>query len=293
MPGTWCDWGRAVRSAGVPVVFGLLAAVLIGSSDFLGARTAGRTTALQTTTAAFIGGAVAVAVYSPFLGSPDADDLVMGALSGLAAAVALTTLWLGYARSSIGVAAPVAAVVSTVLPVLYEAARGEVPGPLGGSGVVIGVTALLLTSWNPRGRDPADEVRTGVLLGALAGVAFATMFVLAISTSEESGTWPVASQRLTAFVVAVAFGVATGRRPFADLASVRWSIVAGVLGASGVASTVYGGQRGPVAPVIVAGSMYPAVAVGLAWLFLHQRLTRRQVAGLLAALVGVALMAAD
>ena len=277
----------------MPIVFGLIAALLIGSSDFLGARTAGRTTALQTTTAAFIGGAVAVAVYSPFLGSPSADDLAMGALSGLAAAVALTTLWLGYARSSIGVAAPVAAVVSTILPVLYETVRGDAPGPLGWSGVAVGATALILTSWDPRRTDGVDEVRTGVVLGALAGVAFATMFVLAISTSEDSGTWPVASQRLTAFVVAVAFGVATGRRPFADLASVRWSIVAGVLGASGVASAVYGGQRGPIAPVIVAGSMYPAVAVGLAWLFLHQRLSRRQIAGLIAALVGVALIAAD
>ena len=79
----------------------------------------------------------------------------------------------------------------------------------------------------------------------------------------------------------------------ADLASVRWSVLAGVFGACGVASTVYGGQRGPVAPVIVAGSMYPAVAVGLAWVFMRQRLTRRQGAGLVAALIGVALIAAD
>ena len=277
----------------MPVLFGLLAALLIGSSDFLGARTAGRTTALQTTTAAFLGGAVAVAIYSPLLGSPSVDDLWSGALSGVAAAIALTTLWLGYARSSIGIAAPVAAVVSTVLPVLYEAVRGQSPGWLGWSGVTVGVVALLLTSWNPRRVDGAESVRVGVALGALAGVAFAAMFLIVISTSEESGTWPVASQRLTAFAVAVAIGLATGRRPFADLGSTRWSVLAGVLGASGVAATVYGGQRGPVAPIIVAGSMYPAVAVGLAWIFLHQRLTDRQVAGLVAALVGVALIALD
>ncbi len=45
--------------------------------------------------------------------------------------------------------------------------------------------------------------------------------------------------------------------------------------------------------MIVAGSMYPAVAVGLAWVFMRQRLTRRQGAGLVAALIGVALIAAD
>lgn len=277
----------------MPVVFGLLAALFIGSSDFLGARSAGRTTALQTTTAAFIGGAVAVAAFSPLLGDPNGRDLWLGALSGVAAAIALTTLWQGYARSSIGIAAPVAAVVSAVLPVLFETAQGDAPGALGWVGVAVGVLALLLTTWNPSTNETVESVRTGIVLGALAGVAFAAMFLLAVSTSEDSGTWPVVSQRLTAFVLAVGVGLAAGRRPFADLGSVRWSILAGVLGACGVASTVYGGQRGPIAPVIVAGSMYPAVAVGLAWLFMHQRLTHRQMVGLVAALVGVALVGWD
>ena len=277
----------------MPVVYGLLAALLIGSSDFLGARSAGRTTALQTTTAAFLGGAIAVAAFSPALGTPVASDLGLGALSGVAAAVALTALWQGYARSSIGVAAPVAAVLSTCLPVVYEAVRGDAPGRLGWAGLVVGVLALLLTSWNPRHSDTGDEVRAGVLLGAVAGVAFAAMWVIAISTSEDSGTWPVATQRLTAFALAVGFGLSTGRRPFADLASVQWSLLAGVFGACGVASTVYGGQRGPVAPVIVAASMYPAVAVGLAWLFMRQRLSGRQISGLVAALIGVALISLD
>lgn len=277
----------------MPVVYGLLAALLIGSSDFLGARSAGRTTALQTTTAAFLGGAIAVAAFSPALGTPVARDLGLGALSGVAAAVALTALWQGYARSSIGVAAPVAAVLSTCLPVVYEAVRGDAPGRLGWAGLAVGVLALLLTSWNPRHSDTGDEVRAGVLLGAVAGVAFAAMWVIAISTSEDSGTWPVATQRLTAFALAVGFGLSTGRRPFADLASVQWSLLAGVFGACGVASTVYGGQRGPVAPVIVAASMYPAVAVGLAWLFMRQRLSGRQISGLVAALIGVALISLD
>ncbi len=110
------------------VVSGLMAAVLIGSSDFVGGRTAGRTTALQTTTAAFAAGAMAVAIYSPLLGTPSVRDLALGALSGVAAAIALTVLWRGYAVSTIGIAAPVAAVVSTVLPVGYETLRGDAPG---------------------------------------------------------------------------------------------------------------------------------------------------------------------
>ena len=45
--------------------------------------------------------------------------------------------------------------------------------------------------------------------------------------------------------------------------------------------------------VIVAGSMYPAVVVALAWAFLGERLRSRQVIGIVAALVGVALISLD
>ena len=70
-------------------------------------------------------------------------------------------------------------------------------------------------------------------------------------------------------------------------------MLAGVFGASGVAAVVYGGQRGPIAPVVVAGSMYPAVAIALAWVFMDQVLTPRQILGVIGALVGVALIALD
>ncbi len=273
----------------MPVLLGLLASLLIGVSDFLGARSAGRTTALQTTTAAFLGGTLAAAIYSPLLGQPSWRDLGLGAASGVALAIALTTLWRAYSLSSIGIAAPIASVVSTVVPVLYAAVRGEVPGPLGWTGVVIGVGALFLTSWQP-GAAPS---RVGIRLGLISGLFFSVMYLTAISTAEEAGTWPIVPQRLIAFVLALGAGIATRQRPFAGGASTRWSLLAGVTGASGVAAVVYGGQRGPLAPVVVSGSMYPAVAIGLGWIFLGQALTRRQVIGVAAALVGVAFIALD
>lgn len=273
----------------MPVLLGLLASFCIGTSDFLGARSAGKTTPLQATTAAFLGGAVIVAVYSPFLGSPSVRDLSFGAMSGVAAFAALTTLWWAYSRSSIGVAAPLAAVVSTVLPVLYDAVRGEVPGVLGWCGVVVASAALVLTSWAPG----AHGTRDGIILGALAGVFFAAMFLIAVDTSESAGSWPVVTQRAAAFVLAALVGLGSGRRVMGDIRSTGWSLLAGAFGATGVAAVVYGGQRGPIAPVIVAGSMYPAVAVALAWMFMKQTLRGRQVFGLVLAFVGVALIALD
>ena len=273
----------------MPILLGLFASLLIGMSDFLGARSAGRTTALQTTTAAFLAGGVAAMFYSPLLGNPRFADMALGALSGVALAIALTTLWRAYAMSSIGVAAPIAAVVSTVVPVLYGAARGDVPGPLGWLGIVVGVAALFVASWQPAG----DASRVGMTLGLVSGLFFSAMYIIAISTSDEAGTWPIVPQRLTAFVLALAAALITRERPFAGGSATRISMLAGVFGASGVAVVVYGGQRGPIAPVVVAGSMYPAVAIALAWIFMGQVLTPRQILGVVGALVGVALMSLD
>lgn len=272
------------------IALGVLASLLIGSSDYFGAHASGRSTALQSTTAAFLGGAIVATIYSPLLGSPSSRDVWLGALSGVVLALALTLVWRGYAVSSLGIVAPVAAVVATALPVLYDVARGESPSWIGWLGVAVGIAALFLTSWAPGGDVSPEVVRTGVVLGAASGVLFAAMFVISVSTSEDAGTWPVVPQRLTAFALAASACLVTRQRPLAGGSATWWSLLAGVLGASGVAAITYGGQRGSLTQVVVAGSMYPAVAIGLAWLLLRQRLATRQVIGLVAALVGVALI---
>jgi drug/metabolite transporter (DMT)-like permease len=284
----------------VPVALGLLAALLIGSADFLGARSSGRTTSFQTTSAAFLGGTLAALVYSPLLGSPGTRDIVFGCLSGVALAIALSTLWRAYTLASIGVTGPIASVISSSLPVLFDAVRGESPGLLGWIGVVVGIASLFLTSFVrnvvPAGDGHGSSARgvpLPVVLGLVSGVFFALMYLFAVKTSEDSGTWPVVAQRATAFVLAGIVAVVTRQSMFARGSALGWSLLAGVCGASGVAAIVYGGQRGPDAPVIVAGSMYPAVAIVLAWALMHQPLTRRQTIGLVGALLGVAMIALD
>ena len=281
----------------MPVAIGLFAALLIGAADFLGARSSGRTTSLQTTTAAFAGGTVAALLYSPLLGSPSTRDLALGCLSGAALAIALSTLWRAYTLASIGVTGPIASVISSSLPVLFDAVRGEAPGRLGWLGIVIGVSSLFLTSFtrSPVRAEQALSRRLPlpVVLGVVSGLFFALMYLFAVKTSEEAGTWPVVTQRATALVLAAGAAIVTRQRMFAAGAAFRWSLLAGVFGASGVAAIVYGGQRHPIAPVVVSGSMYPAVAISLAWVFMHQPLSRRQSWGLAGALLGVALIARD
>ena len=271
------------------VLYGVAAALLIGVSDTFGAQASRRSTALQSVTAAFWAAGLAGLVISPMLGAADGDDLARGALSGFAAAAALWTLWRSYAVSDVGVGAPVAAVVAGVIPVLIDVARGDAPGTLGWVGITIGMASLVLTSWSTGGRP----VRPGLVMGAVAGVFFAAMFVIAADTSVDSGIWPMTAQRLTAALVVTSVSLVRRFPVLAGATPTRWSVLGGLAGGGAIAAAVLGGQRHPLGPIAVAASLYPTVVIALHWLLFGERLRWWQTVGLVGALLGVVLMAAD
>ncbi len=271
------------------IAFGLAAMFLIGLSDFLGGRSSGRSTAMQTVNAAFWAGALLALVVAPFTGSITAVDMFKGAISGVAVTGALWTLWRGYVVSTMGITAPVAAVTGAVLPVLVDVSRGDGPGTLGVIGMALGVASLLLTSWQRGDRSPS----LGIVHGLAAGAMFAVMFVVGGDTSIESGVWPIVAQRGTAGLIITILAIGMRQKPFAERDDVKWSSISGAAGAAGVGSIVLGAQRGPIGPVTVTGSLYPVVGIALNWLLQGERLRWWQVLGLFGAITGVALIAAD
>ncbi len=271
------------------IAFGLAAMVLIGISDYLGAHASGNSTAMQTVNAAFWAGAAIALVAAPFTGDITAVDMAKGALSGVAVTGALWTLWRGYVVSTMGITAPIAAVTGAVLPVLVDVSRGDGPGTIGTIGMALGVTSLLLTSWSPSERSPAQ----GIIHGLVAGSMFAVMFVASGDTSIESGVWPIVAQRGTAGVIITITAVLLRKPVFAGRDDVKWSSISGMAGAAGVGSIVLGAQRGPIGPVTVTGSLYPVVGIALTWLLKGEKLRWWQVIGLVGAVGGVALIAAD
>lgn len=271
------------------VLWGVAAAVLIGISDTFGSRSSRDSTALQSVTAAFWAATVLGLAASPFLGDLRSDDLVRGAISGVAAAAALWTLWRAYVVSTVGVGAPVAAVVGGAIPVAVDVVRGDEPGWIGVVGIVVGLASLILTSWSTDGKP----VVPGLALGAIAGVFFAVMFIVSADTSVESGVWPMTSQRLVAALIVTSFSLARGLPPLAAAPAARLSVLGGLAGGSGVAAVILGGQRHALGPIAVAASLYPAVTIALHWVLFGERLRWWQVLGLAGALTGVALIAAD
>ena len=141
------------------LLLGLVVAASFGSGDFLGgvaskrARTGARCSSPCRLCA--LVGAIAVAAIAG--GDPHGGDFAFGALGGVLNVAALGCLYQGLAVGRAGLVAPIAAVVGSVIPVVWGLASGENPATAALVGVVLAVVAGGLISVE-RPRAPGSRL---------------------------------------------------------------------------------------------------------------------------------------
>ena len=129
------------------IFLGLAAAVLYGSGDFLGGMATRKLPVLPVLLLADTAGlivALVVALASP--GSVSVAGLAWGISAGLIGGLGLIIFYVGLATGPMSVVAPVAGLVSTVLPVAAALAEGERPGVGVYAGAVLCLVAIVMTS---------------------------------------------------------------------------------------------------------------------------------------------------
>jgi uncharacterized membrane protein len=274
----------------VALLFAVAAAVLLGISDFMAARGT-RTVHAATVTRTVV---AVSAVVSPVLllvvaWSWQWRDAVLGALSGVTMVTGILLLYRGYSVARMGVVAPMSSVVLTAIPVLVDVTRGITPSSLGVVGMAIGIVALVLASFAPGGQG---SVRAGVVLGVTSGVAFGMAFALMGEVSSAAGLLPVVVQRAVGFAMVAVLARQLGG-PFLadDRRARRFCVVAGLAAMVAIASLQLAFQRGDSGPIAVASSQFASVAVVLSVLFNRERMRWWQAIGVIAAAIGVSLMA--
>jgi drug/metabolite transporter (DMT)-like permease len=312
------------RTLTVVTILALAAAVLYGTADFLGgvaSRRASVSAVLATTVPAGAVVVVVVALLSetPWLGallghglgSPTSvggwGAVAWAAASGVCGAAGLVAFYAGFAAAPISVVAPVAALVSTVLPVGVAIAGGEHLTASMVAGGLICLVAIVLVSMpagarvrpdagaigRPRGIGyrAAGRLR-GLGYGAAAGPGFG-LFFLCLKNAGQSGVlWPVAVSRTAGTLVAVGIAVATRTRPWRR-AGGRTGVIALVSGAVDAAANVcyvLATRAGLFGLAVVITSLYPGMTVLLARWVLGERMRWVQRAGLLLAAAGVVLL---
>ena len=235
------------------------------------------------------------------------------AASGVCGAAGLMAFYAGFATAPISVVAPVAALVSTVLPVGVAISDGERPGASMVAGGLICLIAIVLVSV-PSARHGQDRrgVRAGSIgdrlgesqhraavrlralgYGAAAGAGFGLFFLFLKNAGQSGVLWPVAISRTAGTLVAFAIALATRTRPWKPGRGVMAiALISGAVDAAANVCYVLATRVGLFGLAVVITSLYPGMTVLLARLLLGERMRWLQRAGLLMAAVGVVLLTA-
>jgi drug/metabolite transporter (DMT)-like permease len=241
-----------------------------------------------------------------FAGDPISQSgMGWGAAAGLSGVVGTSLLYQGLAIGRMSVVAPITAVLGAALPVLFGLALGERPGPAALTGIVAGLVAVIVITRAPdpsateAGVKPHDTVallvaarsRQAIICAFGSGLGFGLFFILLERSPVDSGTWPLLGTRISYVVV---LGVVVAMRGLSvRVAAGTGSSLVGLGVVNTLADLLFllATRSGLLSLVAVITSLYPAVTVGLAGVILHERVTGRQLVGLVVAAVSVALIA--
>jgi uncharacterized membrane protein len=277
------------------IALGLSSSLFWGLGDFLGGLQSRRVRVLAVLLVSQASGlaaiAIAIAIARPDV--PALVDLWPAAAAGVAGAIALSAFYRALAIGTMSIVAPISATGAGV-PVVVGIAGGDRPAALQLAGIVAAVVGVVLASReldepHPEGRVPE---RTSIALALVAALGFGTFFVGMDAGADASVPWALLANR-TASVSAVLLVVGAARVPLpGSPRRLAPLVLVGLLDAGANGLYAWGTTEGLVSVVAVLGSLYPVATVLLARLVLGERVRRVQEVGIVAALAGVALIAA-
>jgi drug/metabolite transporter (DMT)-like permease len=272
-------------------VLALVSALFFGVTHFVSGLVSRRAPGMTVSLYAQVAGTVVTVPFAALAGSgtPEPAALGWGALSGVGTGVGVAFLYRAMGKGAMSLVVPASDVAAVVLPVLFGLVLlGQRLSFAALAGVCCAVPALWLVS-RSRGED-AVRTAAGIPDAFVAGLGFAVQFVALSRIPAEAGFWPVVLSRAVSVVVIA--GLVTATRAPWRLPS-RLFVPAAFAGACGSAAIVLylrAAQHQLLAVATVLAALYPAVPVLLALVFLRERLSRAQVAGLLGAAAAIALV---
>ena len=275
------------------IVLALAARLSYGASDFLaGSQT--RRTALSTVIVFSQAAAVSLmALVVLARGNALPEEVFLPALSaGLLSAVSVVAGYQALAIGVMGIIGPVCSLGAAV-PVIVGLASGERPSAPQQAGIGIALGGDLLASRKKSAGEHHEATsKLSIVLAVLSAVAFGLAMVFYAQGAQSDPYWSVVLARSTSLTVfALAFVVIRPGLKLTRAAAVP-ILGVGVLAIGGAALFSVASTLGYLSIVSVLSSLSPVFLIILAYVFLHERLSRTQQLGVASALLGMALIAA-
>ena len=277
------------------IINGILSALSWGAGDFAGGLAARKLGPYRAVFYSDLLGLLALFVVNAFYKEiiPSASSLMIAGIAGMCGSVGMMILYYSMARGQMSIAAPVSALFAAALPIIVGAFTQGFPTLIH----FIGFGLALLAVWLISQGDAADRFHVDRLsdlrLPLLAGLGFGSYFIIMhYSTNGISSTvWPIIMSRFTATLMLLVIVLA--RREAFSIQRDAWGVVLinALFDVGGNFFYLFALQFGRLDISAILSSLYPGATVILAWFFLKERITRSQWAGILTALVAIALFA--
>lgn len=271
--------------------FGLLSALSWGGGDFCGGLSTRRADPYAVVFVAEFVGALLLGALALSFGEamPDLTHLLWSGAGGLLGAVGLLVLYQALASGHMGIVAPLTAVISGGMPVIFGLITDGLPDMLHLAGLLVALMAV----WLLAGGAGETLTRRDLLYTLVAGTSFGFYFVfIDAGTSEGAIFWSLTFARALGGLLLLA-AILLMRRPLLPPRAVLpISSMTGLLDAGGNLFFALAAVAGRLDVAAILASLYPGATVLLAWGFLGQRLNRPQAFGVAAALAAIVLIAA-
>ncbi len=281
------------------IFFGLLSAFYYGLADFVGAIAAKRIRALAVTTISFSFGLGIALVLSQIIGATySLETLQASVLAGVCSAIAISCLYAALALGPISIVSPLTAVISAIIPVVFDVASGQALSGYALLAVLMVLVAVVLVGFVPSERVKLPSV-PALLYSLGAGLGFAGIFVFLDSTSEDSGLAPLVIMRAVGLLLLLAglgYLAIKHKTRFIEKAAFAKTTLPLILlaGTGDVLGNVFfliATREGALAVAAILTSLYPIGTILLAWLVLKERIAASQIIGIVLGLAACALLA--
>jgi uncharacterized membrane protein len=300
------------------IILGLTGALCWGGADFAARFASRRVGAYRTLFFMQFFGFIALSIYLKFRGgffegiAPGWHPWALAALAGVINMIASLSLYYSFQIGVMSIVAPVSSAYPA-LTVALAIASGERITALRGAGLAVTLVGVILaaTTFTSPVAGPVNEsavndgdtkegsaketahLSKGVGWALLAALGFGVLFwflgfYVVPAVGPTISVWVI---RLTSFSVLAIAAIPARQSLNLPRGSVWWLLAAvGFLDTAAFVANNAGLRTGQVSVVSVLASLYGAVTVLLAWIFLREKLERTQWLGIILIFAGIVLV---
>jgi len=271
------------------ILLGLVSAASWGAADFSGGVATKRTNVYTVIIFSQLVGSVFLIGLSVLLSAhiPAPDDIKLGSIAGISGAIGLIFLYRGLAGGRMAVVAPIAALVTAIIPVFFGIINEGLPSVIQLLGFILALTGVWLISQT--GSRSKINVRE-ITYPLIAGFFFGLFFILIDQLSGNAILWPLAAARIGSVIVMIVIALTMRVRELPAVSQFPIIALAGLLDVGGNVFFALATTIGRLDIAAVLASLYPVSTVLLAYTILKERLTIWQWFGICLALVAVVLI---